>query len=488
MLPFTELFINGRFVPSSTGETFEVRNPYTGAVVGTSASASSEDCKDAIEAAQQALKTWENSPLAQRRDIYLKAAELIMTEKYREKIFQAIREETAGSNELVMMNVAPVAGTLRAHAGLVESLRGDVYPSLTVPGAQVVARPRAMGVIFAIAPWNAPVTLALRAVSIPILCGNTAVLKSSEISPRSHSIVVELFKEAGLPDGVLNFVSMSRDSAPSLTSEIIAHPAIRHVNFTGSDRVGKIIAMEAAKYLKPCVLELGGKSPAIVLNDANISEAARSIVFSAMAHSGQVCMATSRVIAQRGISEQLLSEVKSLITNIKAGDVGNDKSVILGALFSPGSAENVVKMLKEAQAQGAEIISGDISRNGAVVQPHLVANVKCGMQIWDREVFGPALVYAVVDTIEEAIELANNTDYSLSASVWSKDLAVAQDVAARIYSGYANINGPSIHSEPVDGLVGLGGASGYGRFSIENFTHKRIVVTHPAGRKLPIVS
>lgn len=147
MPPFTELFINGQYVPSSTGKTFEVRNPYSGAVVGTAASASGKDCEDAIEAAREALKTWENSPLTQRRDIYLKAAELVQTDKYRVKIFQAIQEETAASVELAMMNWGPVASTLRAHAGLVESLRGDVYPSMTVPGAQVVARPRAMGVM-----------------------------------------------------------------------------------------------------------------------------------------------------------------------------------------------------------------------------------------------------------------------------------------------------------------------------------------------------
>jgi len=146
----------------------------------------------------------------------------------------------------------------------VDLLRGEVYQSASVPGAQGVVQRRAMGVCFCIAPWNAPVTLAIRAAAIPILCGNTVVLKTSEYSPRSQSIVVDLFEEAGLPAGVLNLISCSPNKAPALTAEIIAHPAIRHINFTGSDRVGKIIAMEAAKHLKPCVLELGGKAPAII--------------------------------------------------------------------------------------------------------------------------------------------------------------------------------------------------------------------------------
>ncbi|KDR72513.1 hypothetical protein GALMADRAFT_252630 [Galerina marginata CBS 339.88] len=487
MPPLTQLYINGRFVPSSTGETFEVRNPYSGEVVGLSSSASSADCKAAIDAASEAFKTWEHSTLNQRRDILLKAADLIQSDKYRTKVGQSIQEETAAATYWGNFNWALTSNFLRTQAGTIDQLRGEIYPSGSVPGAQVITQRRAMGVIFGVAPWNAPFVLSLRAIVVPILCGNTTVLKSSEYSPRSQSIVVELFEEAGLPAGVVNFISMSQESAPTLTAEIIAHPAVRCINFTGSDRVGKIIAMEAAKYLKPCVLELGGKAPAIVLNDANISEAAKAIVSSSMSHSGQICMATARVIVQSGVADRLISEVKSLSKNLHAGDVLNDESVALGALFTEGSAKNAISVIKDAQANGAELILGDVVSKGAVLQPHLLRNVKPGMQLWDRETFAPVLVFAVFETIDEAVEMANASDYSLSASLWSGDVYAAQSIAARVHSGYININGPTVHSEPSDGLVGLGGASGYGRFHIEDFTDKRVIICHPVGRKLPLV-
>ncbi|KAF8156920.1 Aldehyde/histidinol dehydrogenase [Crassisporium funariophilum] len=488
MPPLTQLYIDGQFVPSSNGATFEVRNPYSGQVVGHSSSASSSDCKAAIEAAAKAFKTWESTSMNQRRDIFLKAADLVKTEKYVTKIMASVQEETSAAEYWGTFTWIGTSNFLRTQAGMLDQLKGETFPSGSIPGAQVVAQRRAMGVIFGIAPWNAPFTLSIRAIAVPILCGNTAILKSSEVSPRSQSIVVELFEEAGLPPGVLNFISMSRDSAPTLTAEIIGHPLVRSINFTGSDRVGKIIAMEAAKNLKPCVLELGGKAPAIVLNDANVAEAAKAIAYGSMAHSGQICMSTERVIVQRGIADQLISKVKELVRPLKAGDLTNDPSASLGALFAGSSADNIVAMIRDAKAEGAEVLLGDITKQGPVIQPHLLKNVKPGMRIWDRETFGPVAVFAIVDSIDEAIEMANASEYSLSASLWTSDLFEGQGIASQIRAGCTNINGPTVHSEPTDGLLGLGGASGYGRFHIENFTDKRVIVIHPLGRKYPLIA
>jgi len=354
-----------------------------------------------------------------------------------------------------------------------------------VPGAQVISERRAMGVVFCIAPWNAPITLTVRAIASPLIAGNTVVLKPSETTPRSQAIVVEILEEAGLPAGVLNFLPMSREAAPGLTAEIIANPLVRNVNFTGGDRVGKIIAMEAAKYLKPCILELGGKAPAVVLNDANISEAAKGLVFGALANSGQICMSTERVIVQSGVAEELISEIKILCEAIKVGDTSVDKSCPVGALFLESSADNIINMIKEAQADGAEVISGGVNREKSLLVPHLIRKVKPGMRLWDRESFGPVMVFSVVETVDEAVDTANTSDYSLAASVWTRDIYAGQGVARRIRAGCTSINGPTVHSEPADGLLGLGGASGYGRFHIENFTDRRSTVIHPPGRKYP---
>jgi len=346
---------------------------------------------------------------------------------------------------------------------------------------------RAHGVCLSIAPWNAPVVLTFRAVAIPIICGNTIVLKSSEYSARSQEVVVEVLHEAGLPAGVLNYVSMSRESSPKLTAELIGHPAVRHINFTGSDRVGKILAAEAAKYLKPCVFELGGKAPAVILDDADIDAAARAVVQGAMQHSGQICMSTERAIVTARAADAFLARVTALAGQLKAGDPFADPSVKLSCLFSEGSAANVVGMLTEAKEAGAEVVLGDLTHKGAVVQPHVLRGVKPGMRAWDRESFGPVIGIAVAETVDEAVELANASDYSLTASVWSKDIVQALAVAGRIRAGSIAINGLTFHSEASLGHAGLGGATGYGRFDIDNFTIKRMIVITPPGQKYPLV-
>ncbi|KAI0073259.1 aldehyde dehydrogenase [Panus rudis PR-1116 ss-1] len=481
-LPFTPLLINGQFRAASSNLKFEIRNPYSTDVVGYAASATSQDCKDAIEAAGRAFTSWEKTPFTQRRDIFLKAADLIESDKYKEKIQRAVREETAATPIMDLFNITNSARNLRDIAGLVSQLKGETFPS-DIPGGYVVAQRRAIGVILAISPWNAPVLLSIRAVGVPIICGNTAILKCSEVTPRAQAIVAELLTEAGLPAGVLNFISMDRKDAASLTSEMIAHPLVRKINFTGSDRVGRILAAEAAKYLKPCVFELGGKSPVVVLDDADLEQAARAIVFAATAHSGQICMSTERVIVQRKASETLIPAINKLMSALKAGDLLNDPESKLSALFTETSAQNVISMIQEAKQDGAEVVVGDLQSKGAVVQPHVITKVKPGMRLWERESFGPIVAIAVADTVDELVDLANESDYSLAAALWTKDLNLALDVGSRIRSGSTNINGPTIHVESLRGLAGLGGATGYGHFDVEHFTEVRMLIVHPPGSR-----
>ncbi|KAG7090098.1 hypothetical protein E1B28_011712 [Marasmius oreades] len=210
MPPFTPLFINGQEVSSSTGRQFEVRNPLSGEVVGTAASATSEDCKAAIVSASNAFKVWSQTSLGTRRDLLLQAADLVTTDKYKNKILQCVREETGTSNMMGTFSWMIAAAYLRASATLVGDLRGERFNSDRSPGTVVWTEKRPLGVIFSQSPWNAPITLTLRGVIVPILCGNAVVFKAAELSPRSGSIVYELFKEAGFPDGVFNFVSISR--------------------------------------------------------------------------------------------------------------------------------------------------------------------------------------------------------------------------------------------------------------------------------------
>ncbi|RDB18697.1 Salicylaldehyde dehydrogenase [Hypsizygus marmoreus] len=482
MVPFTPLYIDGQEVPSSNKATFEVINPASGKIVGQSASASGEDCSTAVESAAKAFTTWQQSGIAERRAIFLKAAEIVSTETYKKKIVQATQDETAAVDYWSTLNWAGAGTLLRTAAGFLNELGGKTLPS-ALPGGKLETQRRPMGVILAIAPWNAPFTLTLRAVAIPIICGNTVVVKSSEYSPRSQAIVAELFREAGLPNGVLNCLSMSKEVAPAMTAELIANPKVRKINFTGSDRVGRIIAIEAAKYLKPCVLELGGKAPVVVLDDADVTQAAKAIVFGSMVHSGQVCMSTERVIVQTGIADSLITLVRDSAKALKAGDPKIDAATKLSAVFSEASADNILSMIREAIEAGADLILGDLGRDGNVIQPHLLSGVKSGMRLWDRESFGPVVVFCVVDNIDEAIEMANASEYSLTAAVWTSNMYSAQRVSSSIRAGITHINGPTTHTEPLLGSMGLGGASGYGRFDIDNFTDIRGIVTHPLDRE-----
>ncbi|KAI0821818.1 aldehyde dehydrogenase [Trametes gibbosa] len=476
-LPLTSLFIDGEWRPSSTGATFEVRNPNTGEVVGTAFSASAGDCAAAVEAASRAFPAWEQSPLPYRRDLLMKAADILASDEFRKRIMASISEETSATAETVVINHAAPLNELRAYAGLVAQLKGEAFVS-SFPGGQVFSFRRAIGVVLSIAPWNA-LGLTLRSTVLPMVCGNTVVMKTSETSPRTQAIIAEVFEKAGLPKGVLNFVSVAKEESPARVAEIIAHPAVRKLCFTGSDTVGRLIAIEAAKHLKPCVFELGGKAPVIVLDDADIPRAARAITSSALLNSGQICMSTERVIVQKGAADTLVAHLSALFKQVKAGDPRADPSAMIGALFTERSAENVLGMIKEAVDGGAEVLVGDLAREGAVVQPHIVAGVKPGMRLWERESFGPVIALVVVDTVDEAVEAANASTYSLVAGLWTKDVHTAFDVAARIRAGCTDINGPTVHTEWMRGHGGLGGSTGYGRFTVEDWTDIRTMVLHP---------
>ncbi|PCH34920.1 aldehyde dehydrogenase, partial [Wolfiporia cocos MD-104 SS10] len=474
-LPFTPLIINGSSRPASNSAQYAVRNPYTQEVVGYAAAATKGDVKDAVEAAERAFPAWEKSLLSTRRDIFMKAADLLETERYAQKIRAALKDETAATDFVVGFNMFTGINGLRVDAGATNQLKGESHMSF-IPGARVVTQRRALGVVYAIAPWNFPITLGLRAIVIPLICGNTVILKCAEYAPRTQALIGELLSEAGLPDGVLNVISVDKKDVPARSAEIIAHPAVRKINFTGSALVAKLIAAEAAKHLKPCLFELGGKAPVIVLEDANIERAAKAIASSALIHSGQVCMSTERVIVQREVAPALKEALIKLFSSLKAG--GPEET--LSAVISQESASRIVTMMRQAQEAGAHVLVGDLAQDQSVVQPHLIVDVTPKMRLWNEESFGPVIALAEAGTLDEAIKLANTSEYSLMAALWTKDVNSAFDVADRINSGTVNVNGPTVHTEL--GMAGSGfgaGESGYGTFDVAEFTISRQITFHP---------
>ena len=334
------------------------------------------------------------------------------------------------------------------------------------------------GVILGIAPWNAPIILGIRAFITPLVCGNTCVLKASESSPYTQYLVVDCFRKAGLPAGVLNFVCCPREHASAITEAMIAHSAVARVNFTGSTAVGRIIGSMCAKYLKPVVLELGGKAPLIVLKDADLEDAVKAAAFGAMHHQGQICMSTERVIVHKSVSHQFLELFKAKIDSLFAANPSSDPSAPLGSLINPSSGARVHSLVSNALQNGATVAGGTFSISGSIVQPVALSGITKEMDIYYQESFGPVVCLFEFESIDEAVALANDTEYGLVASVYGADILEALKVARRIRSGSCHINGPTVHDEP---HLPLGGqkASGYGKFGgnacINEFTEDRVV-------------
>ncbi|KAF8521121.1 aldehyde dehydrogenase [Hysterangium stoloniferum] len=472
-LPTAQLWIEGTPRQSTTKKTYDVVNGGSQQVVGHAAAASSEDAIAAILAADKAQPAWEALPPRAKRAVFTKAAALIETPKYQQSIIAAMQQEISAGEMMAMANIMLSKSFFMDAAAMTTQLLGQTTQSDLLPGATVLVEKRALGTVLAMAPFNAPTGLVARAVVIPLACGNAVVAKSSEFAPRCAEIIVELLYEAGLPKGVLSLLHVSREDSPKVTEQIISHELIRHVNFTGGDRVGEIIATTAAKYLKPCVLELGGKSAVVVLNDCDVMETAKGIIMGAVANSGQVCMSTERVIVQREVSVPLLQTLTAIASTMKAG---TEPTCPLAPLVTAAAAKRVAALLADAKERGGKLLVGDLTAQGAVLQPHIISDVEEDWPIWNQETFGPVFVVRVVDTEEEAISLANKTSYTLAGAIWTRNMDKGLKLARRIRASHVVVNAMTIAFESELGSHGLGGKSGYGRFDIDNFTQRRTVV------------
>lgn len=320
-----------------------------------------------------------------------------------------------------------------------------------------------------------------RAIACPLICGNTVILKPSEFSPKSQHLVVRALTAAGLPAGCLNFLPASPERAPAVTELAVKHPKVLRVNFTGSDRVGRIIAGWAATCLKQCVLELGGKAPVIVLDDANIDDAVEAIVFGALSNSGQICMSTERAIVHKSVVGDFKAALLKRVKSLKTGNHIEDSEISISGLYAPQSALRVLKLLKKAVDGGAKLLAGDLSISGpnnTILAPHILENVTPDMDVFHKESFGPILCLFEFETDDEAIASANNSEFSLCASVFSKDVMRALDVARQVRAGSCHVNGPTVYIEATLPNGGTGGSSGYGRFGGIAGVEVRILFMH----------
>jgi len=479
------LFIGGRSRAAGGNATFDRINPVSGEVASRAAAAGVEDARAAVEAAKAAFPAWSATAPNARRALLLKAADL-MDARAPDFIARGVAE-AGGAPMWYGFNVMLAAGMLREAASLTTQISGEVIPS-DVPGSLAMAIRQPAGVVVGIAPWNAPVILGTRAIATPLACGNTVVLKSSEACPALHALIGEVLTEAGLPAGVVNVVSNAPQDAPAVVEALIAHPAVRRVNFTGSTRVGRRIGELAAQHLKPAVLELGGRNPLIVLDDADLDAAVDAALFSAFFNQGQICMSADRVIVHQAVAEDFLARFAKRTAALKA-DAPGAEGAALAAMVDPQAAARVRAMVDDALAKGAHLVAGSAAVAGAVMQPAIVDGVTAGMRLANEESFGPVVTIQRVASDDEAVSQANASEYGLSAAVFSRDVGRAMDVARRIESGICHINGPTVHDEA---QMPFGGVkdSGYGRFGgkagIEAFTELRWITIQHGPRHYPI--
>jgi acyl-CoA reductase-like NAD-dependent aldehyde dehydrogenase len=419
-----------------------------------------------------------------RRSLLDKAADAL--EAKAPQFINAMMSEIGATQGWAGFNLMLAAGIVREAAAMTTQIGGEVIPS-DKPGCIAMALREPVGVILGIAPWNAPIILGVRAIAMPLACGNTVVLKASEQCPRTHALIVEAFEEAGLPEGAVNLVTNAPADAGEVVGALIDHPAVRRINFTGSTAVGKIIAKRAAEHLKPVLLELGGKAPLIVLDDADLDEAVKAAAFGAFMNSGQICMSTERIIVVDSAADAFVEKFAAKVGTMPAGDPRQGKTP-LGAVVDQKTVDHVKGLIADAISAGATQVNGG-DAVGVLMPAHVIDKVTPAMKLFRDESFGPVVAVIRAKDEAEAIALANDTDYGLSAAVFTRDTARGLRVARQIKSGICHINGPTVHDEAQMPFGGTKG-SGYGRFGgkagIDSFTELRWVTIETEPGHYPI--
>jgi aldehyde dehydrogenase (NAD+) len=479
-----KMYINGEWVGTLDGEICNDLNPYTGEVFARVPSGKRGDARRAIDAAAAAFPAWSHTLPAERQALFLKAAEIL--EKKRDEIVTILAEETGCTFGFAMFQTMFTPGLLREAASQVHNPIGEIIPA-DLPGAFYMATRQPVGVVAGIAPWNAPLILSLRAICLPIAYGNTAVLKPSMESSVSGGIVIaEIFHEAGFPKGVLNLVTNGPGGSSEVGDELIANPKVRRINFTGSSSVGRQLAEKAGRHLKRVSLELGGQNPLIIMRDADVDYAVNAAAFGAFLHQGQICMSVRRIIVEKPIAREFIEKFVRKISTFKVGNP-KEPDTIIGPLINNQQFSQVKSNVDAAVRDGAKILCGG-KAEGLCYHPTVLTNVKPSSPFAREETFGPVVSVMEVEDEEEAVRVANETAYGLSAGVISRDSVKGLAVAERIETGIVHINDQSVHDEP---QVPFGGVkdSGWGRFggraALEEFTELRWISMQRTRRQYP---
>ncbi|MFE9746674.1 aldehyde dehydrogenase family protein [Saccharothrix saharensis] len=467
------LHIGGRDVPAADGRTTTDLDPHTGAVHAIVAAAGPVDVRRAVEAADAAFGPWSALPPSARRRVLLRAADVLES-----------RAEEAVA--LMAAEVGAVAGWARFNVGLAAEVLREAAAAATGPVGEVLTTDAAgrlslavrepVGVVAAFAPWNAPLILGTRALATPLAVGNAVVLKASEDAPIAGGLfLADVLREAGLPDGVLDVVTNDRADAAAVAEALIGDHRVRVVNFTGSTRVGRIVGELAARHLKPAVLELGGKNAVLVLDDADLGHAVDAVVFGAFNNAGQICMSADRVLVHASVAEEFTARLAAKVAGLPHGDPA-DPATVIGPLVDAGSARRVADLVADAVGHGARVRAGGGAPDGAHYPATVLDRVTPAMRIHHEEAFGPVVTVLAVADDDEAVALADDTDYGLTAGILTADARRGLTIARRLRTGIVHVGDQTVDDEPQAPFGGVK-ASGYGRFggrwAAEAFTTTR---------------
>jgi benzaldehyde dehydrogenase (NAD) len=463
---------------------FERKNPLTGELASTSTAMQASDMAAIAEQAQAGFELWSILGPNARRAVLNNAA--IALESRHAEFVEAMMNEVGATAGWAMFNLGLAASMLREAASLTTQIGGGTIPS-DKPGCLAMALREPVGVILGIAPWNAPIILGVRAISTALACGNAVILKASELCPRTHSIIIEALAEAGFPQGTVNIVTNAPADAGEVVGALIDHPLVKRINFTGSTEVGRIVAMRAAGHLKPVLLELGGKAPMLILDDADLDEAVKAAAFGAFMNQGQICMSTERLIVDESVADTFASKFAEKVKSMATGDPREGKTP-LGAVVDQKTVTKVNMLIDDALSKGAQLIAG--GKGDSVLMPATVLdNVTADMKIYRDESFGPIVAIIRAKDEADALRIANDSEYGLSAAVFTKDTARGLKVARKIQSGICHVNGSTVHDEAQMPFGGVG-ASGYGRFGgkagIDQFTELRWITMETEPGHFPI--
>ncbi|MBL8550561.1 MAG: aldehyde dehydrogenase family protein [Hyphomonadaceae bacterium] len=449
-----KLWIGGAWREAAGRETFEDLNPLDDRRYAVAARGTAEDVDSAVHAARESFKTYGRSTPKDREAWLLKTADILA--QRRQEIVDCLIDEIGSPIGKANFEFEKGLTMMRAAAGLTRQVRGETFQS-DAPGTWSMSIRSPLGVVACITPFNVPFIKTSRMTGNALATGNTVVLLASEFAPRLAALVTEAYAEAGLPAGALNLVTgFGHEIGDRLTS----HRDVDFVTFTGSSVVGQHIAEICARNRTPLTLELGGKSPTLILRDADLAAAVPMAVRSMFLYSGQACIASSRFYVEKPLYDAFTETFAAAAGRLGMGDL-RDPSTVIGPIISVRQRDRVKAHISDAVSKGATLLAGG-DWDGNRCRPTVLCGVKTSMAVCKEETFGPVTSLYPVDSFEEGLSLANDTRYGLSSAIYTKDLSKALRYAEEIGAGMCHVNGPTIQDEPHIPFGGKGD-SGFGR-------------------------